>query len=326
MYKPILWLEPYRHLQTTELIFRVRLIAQVNISFWYLKQPHRKDRIWADSCSSCLQSAAKNTDDSPDLVPSSSSDNKWVSNSTCAYIIHFHREQARLWDRSASHPKTVTSWAQLFLFIITNDRIFKSPTMPVSLPQVMLNESSLNHDHVPPNTHKPRRRAHTDWFLYLQSLSSSLPTTPWQHLPSHSKDLWWWHYVLINFSHTQLPAGERQDFYSSNNLSSSNNLASTYSFDLFSHSSSVSNLKEWAVPHMLPAFTSLFLLFFLLAPPHLFPHVLVLVSRHISKSLLPSLPRTSQLLDRWILRFWSTFWEPEGSYGTLPWKADYTQN
>lgn len=43
MHKPILGLEPYRHLQTTELIFRVRLIAQVNISFWYLKQPHRKD-------------------------------------------------------------------------------------------------------------------------------------------------------------------------------------------------------------------------------------------------------------------------------------------
>lgn len=174
----------------------------------------------------------------------------------------------------------------------------------------------------PPNTYKPPRRAHTEWFLPLQSLSSSLPTTPWQRLPCHSKALWWWHYVLRNFSHTQLPAGERQDFYSSNNL------ASTYSFDLFSHSSSVSNLKEWAVPHMLPAFTSLFLLFFLPAPPHLFPRVSVLVSvpRHISKSLLPSPPRVSQLLDRWVLRFWSTFQEPEGSYGTLPWKADYTQN
>lgn len=44
MHRPILGLEPYRHLQTTELIFRVCLIAQVNISFWYLKQPHRKAR------------------------------------------------------------------------------------------------------------------------------------------------------------------------------------------------------------------------------------------------------------------------------------------
>lgn len=61
MHKPILGLKPYRHLQTAELIFGVRLRAQVNISFWYLKQPHRKDRIWADLCSSCLQSAANNT-------------------------------------------------------------------------------------------------------------------------------------------------------------------------------------------------------------------------------------------------------------------------
>lgn len=87
-YKPILGLESYRHLQTTELIFRVCLIAQVNISFWYLKQPHRKDHIGADSCSSCLQSTAKNPDDSLDLVPSSSFGNKLVNYSTYAHPDH----------------------------------------------------------------------------------------------------------------------------------------------------------------------------------------------------------------------------------------------
>ena len=149
----------------------------------------------------------------------------------------------------------------------------------------MLNKSSLNNQHVPPNTCRPLQCIHTA--SSISSLSPAVCRPHHDNIRHLAAKLWWWHYLLRSFSGTQLPAVERQDFCSSNNL------ASTYSFDLFSHSSSVSNLKEWAAPHMLPVSTSLFLLFFLLAPPHLFPCASVLALRHISKSLLPSLPRTS---------------------------------
>lgn len=51
---------------------------------------------------------SKKTDNSPGSVPGSSFDNKLVSKSTCAQI-NFHREQALLSNKSASHPKNMTS-------------------------------------------------------------------------------------------------------------------------------------------------------------------------------------------------------------------------
>jgi hypothetical protein len=81
------------------------------------------------------------------------------------------------------------------------------------------------------------------------------------------------------------------------NFDSLNNLASTYSINLFSHSSSISNPKEWLLPaHFLPV--SLLLLLFLPPPPHPFPRVHIHVARHSSMPLLSRISRS-----RWVLRF-----------------------
>lgn len=132
IYKSTLWLEPYKHLQTTELMFRVHLIAQVSISFWYIKQPYRRAHIWADSWAPAACSLQWKTDDSPHSVPSSSFDNKLVSNSTCAQVFTGNRNHC---VTSLPPIQSVTSWIQFLLFMAIHDRIFSKSQKPcISFP------------------------------------------------------------------------------------------------------------------------------------------------------------------------------------------------
>lgn len=144
--------------------------------------------------------------------------------------------------------------------------------------------------------HPQATAMHMHRFPHLQSLFSSSPATPRQHLPSQSK-------ALV----VSLIAQKFQWHPTASNVTSGLRFFQKSGFNLlllFSHSSSIPNPIEWAAPRMLPASTSLFTLLFLLALPDpflpVFPQVSVPASRDISKSLLlPGLPR-------WTLRFYST--------------------
>lgn len=113
---------------------------------------------------------------------------------------------------------------------------FFNPRMLVFLFQAVVNKYSLKDHHTCPE-HFQTTAMCMHQFLHFQSLLqfNYHPTTTFTISKQSS------HHVIRYskvFSSTQQPAGYSLNFYSSNNL------ASTYPFNLLAHSSTISNSKE----------------------------------------------------------------------------------
>lgn len=145
--------------------------SSVDISFWYLKQLQRRDHNRADSCAPAACTRRR---------PGSSLDNKLVSNSTCAQV-HFHREQATQWDRSAAIQSSQT------IPLVCEDR------MRAFLSQAVVHKHLL-HDHHMPGIPSDPCNAHALVFTFL--VSSAVPLPHHNHISLLTTKLWSLSYLL----------------------------------------------------------------------------------------------------------------------------------